>query len=162
MLFNSYLFVLVFLPICLCGYFTLNHFQRYSAAQGFLLVMSLFFYSYYNVWYLFVILGSILINYGVYLLIGRFRGRHRLQKDILVAGVALNIGILIYFKYMDFFISNVNAVFKTDFDFLKIALPLGISFFTFQQISFIVDSYREEIPKYNFLNYSCYVSFFRS
>lgn len=160
MLFNSYLFVLMFLPICVVGYFTMNHFHKYSMGQSFLLVMSLFFYGYYNIWYLFVILASIAINYSIFLLMERFRSRYKWRRAILVAGVALNIGILIYFKYMDFFITNVNVLFKTDFSLLKIALPLGISFFTFQQISFIVDSYRGEIPKYNFLYYSCYVSFF--
>lgn len=159
MLFNSYLFIFLFLPICLCGYFALNHFRQYSAGQLFLLVMSLWFYGYYNIRYLFVILASISINYCVYLLIARFRQR-KLCKGILAFGVAANIGILVYFKYMDFFISNINAVFRTHLDFLRIALPLGISFFTFQQISFIVDSYREEMPRYNFLYYSCYVSFF--
>ncbi len=160
MLFNSYVFVLLFLPLCIIGYFSLNHFGKYSAGQFFLLVMSLWFYGYYNISYLFVILTSMLINYGVYLLILKFAGRRTLGKGILFSGIVLNLGILIYFKYMDFFISNINAVFKTELDFLKIALPLGISFFTFQQISFITDTYRGEVAKYHFLHYACFVSFF--
>lgn len=99
MLFNSYVFVLLFLPLCIIGYFSLNHFGKYSAGQFFLLVMSLWFYGYYNISYLFVILTSMLINYGVYLLILKFAGRRTLGKGILFSGIVLNLGILIYFKY---------------------------------------------------------------
>lgn len=159
MLFNSYIFVLFFLPVCIIGYFALNHYRKYSAGQLFLLAMSLWFYAYYNVRYLFIILVSMAVNYGCYLLINRFRGR-KPCKGIMILGVAVNIGILIYFKYMDFFISNINALFKTDIAFLRIALPLGISFFTFQQISFIVDAFKGEVPKYNFLYYASFVAFF--
>ncbi|MBE5883579.1 MAG: MBOAT family protein [Lachnospiraceae bacterium] len=159
MLFNSYIFILLFLPLCLIGYFTLNHFKKYSLGQLFLLGMSLWFYAYFNARYLFIILASILINYGAYLLIRRCRGTRR-SKAVMIAGVAINVGILLYFKYMDFFIGNVNALFKTDFNLLNILLPLGISFFTFQQISFIVDAYREEIPDYGFLHYASFVAYF--
>lgn len=159
MLFNSYIFVLLFLPLCIIGYFLLNHFKKYSLGQCFLLGMSLWFYGFYNIHYLFIILASILLNYGVYLLIEKFRGKNAC-KGFMIIGVLLNLGILGYFKYMDFFISNVNSIFKTDLRLLGIALPLGISFFTFQQISFIVDAYRGEIPKYNFLHYASFVTFF--
>lgn len=159
MLFNSYIFVLLFLPLCLAGYFSLNHYRLYSAGQFFLLVMSLWFYGFYNISYLFVILTSIAVNYGCYMLIEQCRGRS-LCKGIMFLGVIVNIGILIYFKYMDFFIGNINTIFKTDLDFLHIALPLGISFFTFQQISFIIDAYKGEIPKYSFLYYASFVAFF--
>ncbi|MCM1025077.1 MAG: MBOAT family protein [Roseburia sp.] len=160
MLFNSYIFVLLFLPLCLVGYFALNHYGKYSAGQLFLLIMSLWFYGYYNPWYLAVILTSILLNYGCHLLLSHFRGGGKLCKGIMLAGVAFNIGILVYFKYMDFFIANANALFGSNIGFLRLALPLGISFFTFQQMSFIIDTYREDIPRYNFLHYACFVAFF--
>ena len=78
----------------------------------------------------------------------------------MILGVAINLGIIFYFKYMDFFIENVNTIAKTDWPLMHIVLPLGISFFTFQQISFIVDAYRGEVPDYGFLTYACYVTFF--
>lgn len=159
MLFNSYIFVLAFLPLCVCGYFLLNHYKRYTLAQLFLFGMSLWFYGYYNPWYLLIILSSIVINYGVYLVMGRLRAQS-CRRAAMVLGVVINIGILIYFKYMDFLIGNVNALTNRDIGLLHIALPLGISFFTFQQISFIVDAYRGEVPKYGFLFYACYVSYF--
>ena len=159
MLFNSYVFILAFLPLCLIGYFGLNHFHKYSLGQFFLLAMSLWFYAYFNIRYLPVILVSILMNYGLYLLIVRTE-RKKLCKMVMIAGVVLNLGILVYVKYMDFFIDNINTLFKTDLPALNIVLPLGISFFTFQQLSFIIDAYRGEIPRYNFLSYAGFVAFF--
>lgn len=159
MLFNSYIFILLFLPLCILGYFALNHFQKYTLGQLFLLGMSLWFYGYFNVAYLFIIIASILINYGVYLLIDKFRVRPACRR-LMAAGVAANVGILFYYKYMDFFIGNVNALFRTNLSLLRIVLPLGISFFTFQQISFIVDAYRGELPRYNLLYYASFVAFF--
>ncbi|MBQ7775114.1 MAG: MBOAT family protein [Lachnospiraceae bacterium] len=159
MLFNSYIFVLLFLPLCLLGYFGLNHMKKYSWAQGFLLVMSLWFYGYFNVKYLFIIVGSILLNYAVYCFIKKHSGTS-LAKAMMLVGVIGNIGSIVYFKYMDFFIENVNALFKTNISTLNILLPLGISFFTFQQISFIVDAYKGEVPDYNFLYYASFVVYF--
>ena len=159
MLFNSYIFVLLFFPLCLLGYFTLNHFQKYSLAQCYLLVMSLWFYGYFNPGYLLIILSSILINYGLYQWMMRC-DKEKSRKRIMLIGVLFNVGILIYFKYMDFFLENVNALFHTNLELWGILLPLGISFFTFQQISFIVDAYRGEIPDYDFLSYACFVVYF--
>lgn len=159
MLFNSYIFILVFLPLCLLGYFGLNHFKKYKLAQFFLLVMSFWFYGYFNPKYLIIIAASIVVNYGVYKLIKRIQAG-KLQKWVMILGVALNLGLLVYFKYMDFFIENVNAIFESNLPLLNIVLPLGISFYTFQQISFVVDSYRGEIPDYSFLSYASFVTFF--
>ncbi len=158
MLFNSYIFILLFLALCIIGYFGLNHFKKYNLAMAYLLGMSLWFYGYNNINYLWILIFSVLINYGFYLLINK---TNKIAKKVLmIAGVSINVGILLYFKYMDFFIGNINGIFKTEIEFLRIALPLGISFFTFQQISFIVDAYRNEIPKYNFLHYACFVTYF--
>ena len=82
------------------------------------------------------------------------------SKSGMILAVAVNLGIIFYFKYMDFFIENVNAIAKTDWPLMHIVLPLGISFFTFQQISFIVDTYRAQVPDYDFLTYACYVTYF--
>ena len=82
------------------------------------------------------------------------------RKLLMISGVLLNIGILFYYKYYDFFIENVNAVCKTDVKLLQVVLPLGISFYTFQQLSYVIDYYRHDCDKYSLLEYAAYVSFF--
>lgn len=159
MLFNSFIFIMAFLPVCLIGYFSLNRIRRYRTAQAFLLAMSLVFYGYYNPSYVLIIVLSVLVNYGLYKLIRKTAGTNK-AKLIMIAGVSFNILLIGYFKYMDFFIGNINSVFKSDIAFLRIALPLGISFFTFQQISFVVDTYRGEVPDYKIIEYACFVTYF--
>lgn len=159
MLFNSYIFVLLFLPLCLVGYFTLNHFKFPKTAMLFLLGMSLWFYGYFNPSYLSILSASILINYVCYKLIKK-SNTSLSRKTLMITGVLINISILFYFKYFDFFTENINILFKADFPLQNILLPLGISFFTFQQISFIVDTYKQETPEYSFIEYACFVSFF--
>ena len=154
MQFNSYIFILFFLPITLLGYFGLNHIQKEKAARNFLLVMSLWFYGYFNYSYLLIIISSIVINYIIY------KNMEKAKKPLLMLGLIFNVGLIFYFKYYDFFVSNINAAFKTDFILKNITLPLGISFFTFQQISFIVDAYRGEVKDYSFSEYALFVSFF--
>jgi len=158
MLFNSYVFVLLFLPLCVTLFFALNRWSS-QAANVFLLGMSLWFYGYLNPSYLAIICSSIVINY---LLCAWMRGvtGSKGRKGILILGVLVNLGILGYFKYADFFLSNVNAIFRTDFPLLRIALPLGISFFTFQQLSYVIDAYHDKAYKTDFISYACYVSFF--
>ena len=177
MLFNSYIFIFCFLPICL-----MNKTGNYRLGHGFLLGMSLWFYGYFNPSYLLIIVASVFINYLIYKWMKRLQqktlleaatenpeldilpvssvGRLKCSKPVMILGVAINLGIIFYFKYMDFFIENVNTIAKTDWPLMHIVLPLGISFFTFQQISFIVDTYRGEVPDYGFLTYACYVTFF--
>ena len=157
MLFNSYIFILFFLPICIAGYFAWNHFGKIKMGLAFLLGMSLWFYGYFNVKYLSIILTSIFFNYFCYIILKKAR---RTKKLLLGAAVTFNIGILFYFKYYDFFVENINLIFKTDITLKNLLLPLGISFFTFQQISFLVDAYRGEIGKYSFLEYALFVTFF--
>ncbi|MCM1385707.1 MAG: MBOAT family protein [Bacillus sp. (in: Bacteria)] len=121
--------------------------------------MSLWFYAYFHTAYLFIIISSILFNYGIYLILQN-ASKANVRKIALVAGIAINIGILMYYKYMDFFILNINKVFHKEYALWKILLPLGISFFTFQQISFIVDTYKKEVDDYNLLYYASFVTFF--
>ena len=160
MLFNSYIFILIFIPLCLLGYFLLNSFKQYIPAQCVLFGMSLWFYGYFNYRYLLIIIASILINYGIYVFIGKLRDKNKNAKALMILGVAINLGILGFFKYTDFFLTTVNQVFKSNIPLLKIVLPLGISFFTFQQISFIVDAYRGNVGKYKFIYYASFVAFF--
>ena len=159
MLFNSYIFILLFIPLCLLGYFLLNRIKLFVPAQFFLFGMSLWFYGYFNYRYLLIIIVSIFINYGLYVFIGKFRAQKK-ALPFLIAGIVFNLGILGFFKYTDFFIDTINQVFKSNIPLLKIVLPLGISFFTFQQISFIVDTYKGNVGKYKFIYYASFVAFF--
>lgn len=159
MLFNSYIFVLLFLPLCLVGYFGLNHRKHYKTAQCFLLIMSLWFYAYFNTSYLLIILSSIVCNY-LFTAVMSHTASPALRKAEVVAAILLNLGILFYFKYFDFFLMNLNRFAHTDFHLHNILLPLGISFFTFQQLSYVIDAYRGEVQHYSFLQYASFVAYF--
>ena len=160
MLFNSYIFVFVFLPAALLGYFLLNRTKKYTLANCFLVGMSLWFYGYFNYSYLPIICVSITANYCLSKLIQSEKAGGMFRKILLTVGLALNIGSIFYFKYYDFFIENVNAVFRSGFTLKHLVLPLGISFFTFQQVSYVIDSYRGETKDYGFAEYALFVSFF--
>lgn len=159
MLFNSYIFIFIFLPLTLLGWYILNSCKAHKAAKYFLAGMSLWFYGYFNISYLLIILASILGNYLLsYLMcIPAFKRCNRL---CLVTGLVFNLGLLFYFKYYDFFIGNINYLFRTDFNLKYILLPLGISFFTFQQISFVVDRCTGKAEHYAFADYITFVTFF--
>lgn len=158
MLFNSYIFLFLFLPFCLGGFYLFAHWGKSVPAKLWLTGFSLWFYGYFNPSYLLIMIFSILFNYVCFRLINA-TGPNR-SRIMMAAGVLCNLGILFYFKYFDFFIENVNAVFGTSFLLKGILLPLGISFFTFQQIGFLVDTYRGEIRECSFLDYALFVSFF--
>ncbi|MCM1091434.1 MAG: MBOAT family protein [Muribaculum sp.] len=158
MLFNSYLFILFFLPICVVGYFGLNHFH-FRLGQVFLTAMSLWFYGYFHPGYLVLIAASMLGNYLAYLAM-RHTDSRKLRKLSLWGGVLFDLGLLFYFKYFNFFVENINALARTDFVLEEILLPLGISFFTFQQISFLADAYRGEVVSCDLLSYASFVTFF--
>lgn len=177
MLFNSYEFILVFLPVAFFGYFWLNGAKLVIAGKAWLVLCSLFFYSWWNVAYLPLILTSMLVNYAIGTSLGQKKavnkvlsvsivgtnsaggGKSFAPKTLLIAGVVFNLGLLGYFKYADFFVANLNAL-GADFALPNVVLPLAISFFTFQQIAYLVDSYREETREYDFLNYALFVTFF--
>lgn len=163
MLFNSYIFVFIFLPLTLAGWYILNHFNKERLALLYLTGMSLWFYGYFNKMYLLLIVGSILGNYLLSLYLSRCEraGDIKYAKRVVtILGVIFNLGILFYFKYFDFFIEYINAIFKADFALRHILLPLGISFFTFQQLSFIVDRGWGKAKHYSLPQYSAFVTFF--
>lgn len=159
MLFNSYLFIFIFLPLTLLGWYFLNYRKAWQGAKLFLAGMSLWFYGYFNLYYLAIIVVSILGNYLLSYLM-RYSKTKVSSRIGLAAGLLFNLGILFYFKYYDFFLENVNALFGTDFNLRHILLPLGISFFTFQQISFIVDRALGKAQHYPFPDYITFVTFF--
>ena len=160
MLFNSAIFIFIFLPITFFIYFYLNKLRLIEASKGFLVFSSLFFYSWWNIVYLPLILTSMLLNYLVGNILAKKNPTKFSRKHILILGIIANLTLLGYFKYSDFFIENFNLLAGTKLGLLHLALPLAISFFTFQQIAYLVDSYREETKEYNFLNYALFVTFF--
>ena len=164
MLFNSYEFIFLFLPITFFVYFWLNKKRLTIASKTWMVFASLFFYSWWNILYLPIILGSILFNFTVGSSISRMQSieskKRVSRKTLLVFGLVSNILLLGYFKYMDFFIANTNMVLGNNWDLMHIVLPLGISFFTFTQIAYLVDAYRNEVKEMDYLNYTLFVTFF--
>lgn len=157
MVFSSTIFIFAFLPVVLLAYYILGKKVRNYV----LLLASLFFYAWGGVDYLKILIASIIINYIFGLLIDKVSDNTRLKKVILTIGVVLNLGILFYYKYYDFFVENTNLVFNTNFQLKYIALPIGISFFTFQGMSYIIDIYRKDgkVNKNPFA-VALYISFF--
>ncbi len=162
MLFSTYGFIFFFLPVAFVVYFFLNKKRLTTLAKAWLVFSSLFFYSWWNIAYLPLILVSMLFNYGVggELAKGN-QGKNKSFREImLILGILSNLTLLGYFKYADFLIDNINYVSGTQIASLNLVLPLAISFFTFQQIAYLVDSYKLETYEYDFLNYTVFVTFF--
>jgi len=157
LIFSSYIYILFFLPIIFIGYFALSRIKNSDLQLLWLLAASLFFYSWWDIKYLPILLASIFINFQL----GKFLSRlSRKKKLVLFIGIGFNLLILLYFKHFDFFIENYNDLFLQKINSLNLIIPLGISFFTFQQIAFLVDVYSNKTSDYKFLHYATYVSFF--
>ena len=139
MVFSSTLFIFVFLPITLLGYYIL----RGQLRNYWLLLVSLIFFGWSQYQYLWIILLNIVINYACAMLIDFFVSK---KKFILFCSVFANLAILFYFKYFDFVIDSINMVTHTSFALREIVLPIGISFFTFQGMSYVIDVFREDVP----------------
>lgn len=140
MLFNSYVFIFAFLPITLIGYFLFNKFEKNTLSKIWLVLCSLFFYGYFNFSYLWIIVSSIVVNYLASLYFERHRDTNLISKKVLFTiCLFLNIGILFFYKYLDFVFDTIGNIFNSDPIYLGLILPLGISFFTFQQVSYIID-----------------------
>jgi len=159
MLFNSYAFIFLFLPVTVAVYFLICRLQHALAAQVWLVAASLFFYAYWNPVYLPLILGSIGFNYAVSRTILICSG-DRTARSALAFGVAANLLLLGYYKYTGFFLQNLGAMAGANPGLLNITLPLGISFFTFTQIAFLVDTYRHQASRPGLVNYALFVSYF--
>lgn len=159
MLFNSLEFLLIFLPIVFFGYFLLSKMNLQRYMNLWLLVASLYFYAYYKIEFLPIIVISIVFNYIAGYFITRDYSQKK-KKIILAFSVVCNLALLCYYKYFNFLIDTLNSLNLTHFDMMKLMLPLGISFFTFQQISYLTDAYKGEVKHSNFVDYSLFVSFF--
>ena len=160
MLFNSFEFILLFLPLTLFAFFQIGRQGHHQGAIAWLVAASLFFYAWWNVSYLGLLVISIVFNYFVGLAISRYKVLLDKPKWLLAFGVVVNLGLLGYFKYTNFFIDTTNDLFGTSFHFNVIILPLAISFYTFQQIAYLVDVYRGHFEELNFVRYCLFVSFF--
>lgn len=163
MLFSSPVFIFAFLPLVLVVYALLNRLHWTTSGKSWLVLTSLFFYAYWDARYLPLIVGSILFNYFVGTRLSRSytqKANNTQRKQLLIAGLTINLLLLGYFKYTDFFISNLNYITGNQMALKHIALPLAISFFTFTQIVYLMDSYRGETSQYDLLNYSLFVTFF--
>lgn len=157
MVFSSTIFLCVYLPLVLLGYYICPKKGR----NLFLLIASLVFYAWGEPKYVFLMIFSILVNY----IFGRLMDKHRENKKrlklMLVLSVVIDIGLLSVFKYTDFIITNVNAIFGANFDLLNIALPIGISFYTFQAMSYTIDVYRDDVRvQKNLIDFGMYITMF--
>jgi alginate O-acetyltransferase complex protein AlgI len=158
-LFNSFEFIFLFLPITLCVFFIIGQRNKHRPAVAWLVLCSLFFYGWWNPAYLILIIFSMLFNYALGNVLGNGESAI-IRKFTLWVGVITNLGLLAYYKYSNFFVEQINLATDLNFNFEYVFLPLAISFFTFQQIAFLVDSYRHETKEYDFLQYCLFVTFF--
>ena len=153
------IFITLFLPIALIGWYCLKNIRFPQIGKLFLVGMSLWFYGYYNPRYLAILVVSLVVNFLCSILL-EYCQTQRGRKWVLGLGILANVGLLFYFKYFNFFLDNCNFLFHTDISVERIALPLGISFFTFQQLSFILDRYYHKAPAYGFWDYACFITYF--
>ena len=163
MLFNSLEFLFIFLPLTLALFYTVRRFH-YEAALGVLALASVVFYSYWNPPFVLLLLASVGVNFVLGQKLSKWallpKARQR-KKVVLTFGVAANLAAIGYFKYANFFLENISAMTGQDYGVLDdIFLPLGISFFTFQQIAYLVDCYKGVTKEYKFTHYALFVTFF--
>lgn len=155
MLFNSYSFIFIFLPLALLVFYGLALKAKFKTALSVLVIFSLAFYAYWNPAYLPLLLLSIGFNF----VLGSTLYKSR-NKILLGTGIAFNLALIAYYKYSGFFIASINDLSGSDYAWQAIILPLGISFFTFQQITYLVDTYKGNAKNYSFLDYCQFVTFF--
>ena len=161
MLFNSHVFIFLFLPAALAGFFALGAVNRKLAA-AWLVAGSLFFYGWWNAVYVGLLVASFLFNYAMGISIVRARARDggRGARRLMAFAVAVDLAVLGYFKYANFFLENLNALSGAAIDLGSIVLPLGISFFTFTQIAFLVDAWEGKAEEYSLTHYALFVTYF--
>ncbi len=156
--FNSFTFILLFLPVLVAGWHILNRIHKYTVADGFLTLMSLYFYYTFGASFLAILIVSICANYLISFIMTKVKDNS--LKALKVIGVLFNLGLLFYFKYLGFFVDNINAVSGAGISVKEILMPVGISFYTFGQISFIIDRAKGEAEHYPFLTYVMYTVYF--
>ncbi len=160
MLFSSYIFLFAFLPLTLGGFCLLCHFNGPRAAKLWLIAASLVFYGWWNPIYLALIIPSMLFNFWLGRSIGKSMSTGRPAGAKLFLGVSANLLLLGYYKYAGFFVTNANTLFGSHWLVPKIVLPLGISFFTFTQIAYLVDASRGVVCEYDLADFLLFITFF--
>lgn len=159
MLFNSVEFLFGFLPLVLIVFWWLSQKDK-RLALGWLTLASFIFYGWQTPRFLVLLVGSIVVNYAVLTLMGRLRVGGWPRKCLLIVGVIINLSFIGYFKYSYFMLENLNSLFDTGITPQQLVLPIGISFYTFQKIAYLVDRYRDEIGHPNFVDYCLFATFF--
>ena len=161
MLFNSYEFVLIFLPLCVVGYYAIiNRYKANKQGLVLLLLFSLVYIGYTNILYLLMLIPNMAVCYGLcrYMNCGKVpQGKRR---SLLISGIVIEVLVLSIFKYYDFFVGSINSRFSLDIPTVKLILPLGISFYTFQQIAYMVDCYRDDRICHTWLEYVLFITYF--
>ena len=162
MLFNSYEFLFLFLPVTLAAFFALSSFKFLKVAAAWLALVSLFFYGYWSPRYVLLLMASITFNFFAGQAIAKYRNSERPQSShrILVLALVVNLGALAYFKYANFLVDSINLAAHTNLTMAQIILPIGISFFTFTQIAYLVDTFRGKVQESRFIPYVLFVTFF--
>ncbi|MCR5508426.1 MAG: MBOAT family protein [Lachnospiraceae bacterium] len=160
MIFNSYSFVFIFLPVTVTVYHLINRTGRELPGKLFLLASSLLFYALGDLKALAILTVSIVANYLIHLKLTSENTGPRAGKAFLILGLVLNLSNLIVFKYLGFFSGILNSVFRLKLEPVSLFLPLGISFYTFSQIAFLADSHKNPSVRYEFTDYALFVSFF--
>jgi len=160
MLFSSAAFIYLFLPLVLLIYYVFLRKSR-PAQNVFLFIVSLFFYAWGEPKFVLVMLLSIVVNWLSGLAVNKLRSRKKAVYLVLAANVFINLGILFIYKYLNFTANTLNSLFNIDFNIPQITLPIGISFFTFQAMSYVIDVYREKgKAQKNIINVGLYIAFF--
>ena len=165
MLFNSFQFIIAFLPLVLSIYWILGRLKLFFISRIWIVFSSLFFYGYWEKDYVYLIIISVITNYLISLLLINeknylYFNNKTIKKIIVLLGIFFNLALLGYYKYFDFFIENLNYLSGTQLTLHNIILPLAISFFTLQQIAFLVDSFEGIVKEKSFVNYAMFVTFF--
>lgn len=157
MVFSSILFIFRFLPVALILYFlTPKKYKNFT-----LLILSLVFYSWGEIKYIFIMFASIFVDYFASLGIEKYRGKKKATILFLCISVCFNLGMLFFFKYFNFFIDNINSIFDLALNHVKVTLPLGISFYTFQTMSYTIDVFRGNVKaEKNIINFGAFVCLF--
>jgi alginate O-acetyltransferase complex protein AlgI len=162
MLFNSYEFLFFFLPVTVAVFFAFSGFRQVKAAAAWLALVSIFFYGYWSPRYVVLLMASIVLNFAAGHAILRYRqaGSEVSARRILILAIVANLSALGYFKYANFFVNSINDALQTDISLAQIILPIGISFFTFTQIAFLVDTFSGKVKETRFIPYTLFVTFF--
>ena len=157
MLFSSITFLFLFLPIMLAVYYI----APFRLKNGLLLIGSLFFYAWGEPVYIVLMVLSILLNYFCGMDIENNSENEAKAKRSLIFAVVVNILLLVFFKYFGFFVESINGLFRVHIPYRELALPIGISFYTFQELSYIIDVYRGKVKaQHSLVNFALYVSLF--